>query len=145
MTCIRCQHHTCKRFGHFGKRRIQRWRCNSCKTTFCEPHPTLGAHYIAPERAAEALSMMLEGMSVRAISRLTGLHKNTILSLMLTAGERCQRLLDTKVRGLHPRLVQADELHSFVGCHEKRLRSGAPKEWGSVWTWLALDSESKLI
>jgi IS1 family transposase len=49
---------------------------------------------------------------------------------------------------VRPHLVQADELHSFVGCHEKhekRLRFDAPKEWGSIWTWLALDSESKLI
>jgi len=88
---------------------------------------------------------MMEGTSVRAISRLTGLHIGTILSLMVTAGEKCQRLLDEKVRGLRPRLVQADELHSFVGCHGKRLRFNAPKEWGDVWTWLALDSESKLI
>jgi len=41
MTCIRCQHQTCKRFGYFGKRRIQRWRCNSCNSTFCEPHEKL--------------------------------------------------------------------------------------------------------
>src|SRR6266851_9972032 len=46
---------------------------------------------------------------------------------------------------VRPHLVQADELHSFVGCHEKRLRFDAPKEWGSIWTWLALDNESKLI
>lgn len=89
--------------------------------------------------------MMLEGMSVRAISRLTGLHIATILSLMVTAGEKCQQFLNAKVRNLRPNFVQADELHSFVGCHENRLRPGAPKEWGSVWTWLALDSESKLI
>jgi IS1 family transposase len=88
---------------------------------------------------------MMEGASVRAISRLTGLHIATILSLMVTAGEKCQRLLDVKIRNICPHLVQADELHSFVGCHEKRLRFDAPKEWGSVWTWLALDSESKLI
>jgi IS1 family transposase len=88
---------------------------------------------------------MMEGTSVRAISRLTGLHIETILALMVTAGEKCQRLLDTRIRGLRPHLVQADELHSFIGCHAKRLRFDAPEEWGSIWTWLALDSESKLI
>lgn len=145
MTCRKCQHDDCKRFGFVGKRKIQRWRCQSCSATFCEPHDKLGTHYIAPERAAEALSMMMEGMSVRAVSRLTGMHKNTILSLMLTAGENCQRVLDTRIRGLRPHLVQADELHSFIGCHAKRLRDDAPEDWGSVWTWLALDSETKLI
>ena len=54
-------------------------------------------------------------------------------------------MLDSSVRGIQPNLVQADELHSFVGCHEKRLRRDAPQEWGSAWTWIALDSETKLI
>ena len=88
---------------------------------------------------------MMEGTSVRAISRLTGLHIETILSLMITAGEKCQRFLDTRIRGLRPNLVQADELHVTIGCHSKRLRHDAPEEWGSAWTWLALDSETKLI
>jgi hypothetical protein len=69
----------------------------------------------------------MEGTSVRAISRLTGLHIGTILSLMITAEEPCQRVLDAKIRNVHPILVQADELHTFIGCHEKRLRSDAPK------------------
>ena len=144
MTCKRCQH-TAKKFGTYGKRHIQRYRCTTCKVTFSEYEPKLGTHYTPPDVAAKALAMMMEGMSVRAISRLTELHIGTILGLMLTAGEKCKRLLNTTIRGLRPHLVQADELHSFVGCHENRLRAGAPKEWGSAWTWLALDSETKLI
>jgi transposase-like protein/IS1 family transposase len=145
MTCKRCHHDTARKFGTYGKRHIQRYRCSDCKATFAEVAPKIGTHYTSPETASKALAMMLEGMSVRAISRLTGLHIATILSLMVTAGEKCQQLLNAKVRNLRPNLVQADELHSFVGCHENRLRSDAPKEWGSVWCWLALDSESKLI
>jgi hypothetical protein len=64
----------------------------------------------------------LDSRCVRSISRLTGIHIDTILALMVTVGEKCQRLMDAKLRGLRPRLVQADELHSFVGCHENRLR-----------------------
>ena len=56
--------------------------CSTCKATFSEYEPKLGTHYTDPEVAAKALAMMLEGMSFRAISRLTGLHKGTILSLM---------------------------------------------------------------
>jgi IS1 family transposase len=117
----------------------------SCKATFAESTAKIGAHYTDLDTAARVLELMMEGTSVRAISRLTGHHIGTILNLMLTAGEKCQRLLDAKIRNVRPNLVQAYELHSFVGCHEKRLRFDAPKEWGSVWTWLALDSESKLI
>src|SRR5438105_12920778 len=108
MTCIRCKHQTCKKFGHFGKRRIQRWRCNSCKVTFCEPAPKLGTHYTDPETATKALTLMLEGMSIRAISRFTGLHKGTILSLLETAGENCRKLWDREMCGLRTQFVQAD-------------------------------------
>ena len=145
MTCKRCNHDTARKFGTYGKRHTQRYRCSDCKATFADATPKIGTHYTDPETASKALGMMLEGMSVRAISRLTGLHIATILSLMVTAGEKCKRVLDAKIRNVKPRFVQADELHSFVGCHENRLRPSAPKEWGSVWTWLALDSESKLI
>jgi hypothetical protein len=73
------------------------------------------------DTAARVLELM-EGTSLHAISRLTGLHIGTILSLMVTAGEKCQRLLDAKIRNVRLYLVQADELHSLVGCHEKPLR-----------------------
>ncbi len=145
MTCLKCQHQDCKKFGYFGKRRIQRWRCQSCKATFSEPVERLESHYTDIDATARVLEMMMEGMSVRAISRITGLHIGTILDLMISAGHKCQRLLDHTIRDIRPNLVQADKMHSFVGCHEKRLRSDAPREWGTIWTWLALDSETKLI
>jgi transposase-like protein/IS1 family transposase len=145
VTCVKCQHQTCKKFGYFGKRRIQRWRCQSCKATFSQPVERLESHYTDLDTAARVLELMMEGTSVRAISRITGLHIATILDLMISAGNKCQRLLDATIRNLHPNLVQADEMHSFVGCHGKRLRSDAPKEWGTIWTWLAMDSETKLI
>src|ERR1700691_431121 len=147
MTCTRCNHGNSKKWGFSGKRKLQRYHCQSCKSTFVDPsaEKPLGTHYIDPETTARVLELMMEGTSVRAISRLTGLHIETVLSLMLTAGEKCQRLLDTRIRGLRPNLVQADELHVTIGCHSKRLRYDAPAEWGSAWTWLALDSDTKLI
>jgi transposase-like protein/IS1 family transposase len=146
VTCRKCNHDKVKKFGHCGRTKAQRYRCLSCRSTFVVPiKKPLGNHTTDLDTAGHALELMMEGTSVRAISRLTGLHIHTILALMVTAGEKCQRVLDAKIRGIRPRLVQADELHSFVGCHENRLRSDAPKEWGSVWCWLALDSESKLI
>ena len=147
MTCVKCSHQGTKKCGYSGRKRIQRYHCSQCRATFIDPtaERPLGNHYTDLDTSARVLEMMMEGVSVRAISRLTGLHIGTILALMVTAGEKCQRLLDAKIQNVRPRLVQADELHSMVGCHEKRLRFDAPKEWGSVWTWLALDSESKLI
>lgn len=147
MTCIRCKHDTAKRFGYYGKRHIQRFRCRSCRLTFAAPHASFGAHYTTPETAAKVLSLMLEGMSVRAISRLTGLHQQTILALMNTAATTAHRVFDTQVRGIRPRFVQLDELWCMVGCHgrTKTRTKPMPAEWGDQWVWLALDSESKMI
>lgn len=146
MTCIRCKHDTAYKFGVYGKRRIQRYRCRSCKATFADtPARTLGNHYTDIDRAAKVLGMMLEGMSVRAISRLTGMDKNTILSLLMDAGDHCRRVFDRMVRGIRPVHVQADEIWSFVGCHQRRLRSDSPEEWGDAYTWFALDSDTKLV
>ena len=64
--------------GYFGKRRIQRWRCTSCKTTFCEPHTRLtrAAMISQPEKAAPAIQCLLEGCSIRSTERLAGLNRN---------------------------------------------------------------------
>src|ERR1017187_7604355 len=48
MTCVRCKHQTCKRFGTYGKRRVQRWRCNSCKVTFCQQRGRCGRFNALP-------------------------------------------------------------------------------------------------
>ncbi len=146
MTCLRCTHGTAKRFGYYSKRRIQRWRCTSCSATFADPSTSkLGTHYTAPETAAKALTLMLEGMSIRAISRITGLHKGTILSLLETAGENCQKLWDAKLRGIRTQFVQADEIWTYCGCHQRRLPANAPAEWGDQYVWIALDSVSKMV
>jgi transposase-like protein/IS1 family transposase len=145
VTCIRCKHDKARKFGTYGKRRIQRYRCTSCRSTFSDPRPKLGTHYTDPETAAKALSMMLEGVSVRAISRLTGLHLQTILDLMNTASANAQRKFDTLVRNIRPKFVQLDELWCMVGCHGKSVTVDSPGDWGDQWTWLALDSDSKMI
>jgi len=144
MTCRRCNH-TARKFGRYGKRNIQRYRCTTCKATFSEYEPKLGTHYTDPEIAAKALAMMLEGMSVRAISRLTGLHKGTILSLMLTASQRAGAKLDSLVRNVHVRYVQADEIWCFVGKKQRQMRVGDSLEMGDQWAFIAVDGPTKLI
>jgi IS1 family transposase/transposase-like protein len=144
MTCKRCNH-TARKFGRYGKRHIQRYRCTTCKATFSEYEPKLGTHYTDPEIAAKALAMMLEGMSVRAISRLTGLHKGTILSLMDTAAQRASMKLNSLVRDVRVRYVQADELWCFVGKKQRQVRTGDSAELGDQWAFVALDADTKLI
>jgi IS1 family transposase len=88
---------------------------------------------------------MTEGMSIRAISRVTGIHKTTILALLLTVGLKCARLFDAMVRNVRPRYIQADEAWTFVQKKQKRLTVEDPIERGDQYVWIALDSESKAV
>jgi transposase-like protein/IS1 family transposase len=145
MTCIKCQHQEAKRFG-FSRNRIQRYRCPACKSTFCEPRrKPLGRHYISTEKAAQIVELLLEGMSVRSVSRVTGVHKTTILSLLLTVGKKCRALFDARVRNIHPRFVQADECWTYVHSKERHLFGDVPAEWGDQYIWMAIDADTKLV
>jgi len=146
MTCIRCKHQEAKRFGRYGRDKIQRYRCPACKSTFSEPHQKpLERHYISTEKAAQIVTLLLEGMSVRAVSRITGAHQGTILSLLLTVGNKCRNLFDSRVRNIHPRFVQAGELWTFVHTKEGHLHGDVPKGWGDQYVWMAIDSETKMV
>jgi transposase-like protein/IS1 family transposase len=147
MTCIRCQHTSCVKAGSFGKRRIQRWKCTSCKTRFSEPHTKLTRDMFLsnPDAAERALHCLLEGCSIRSTERLTGLNRNTIVRLLLVAGERSARLMDTRMRGLRPRYLQLDEIWTFVQKKAKNVRQGDSPEFGSQWVFVAIDAETKLI
>jgi transposase-like protein/IS1 family transposase len=147
MTCIRCQHTICVKAGSFGKRRIQRWKCTSCKNRFSEPHPKLtrDAFLSQPDVAMQALKCLLEGCSIRSTERLTGLNRNTIMRLLIVAGERSGKLMDSKLQNLNCRYVQCDEIWSFVGKKQRQVRKDDGVEVGDQWIFVALDAESKLV
>jgi transposase-like protein len=92
MTCLRCQHGTANRFGTYGRLRIQRFRCTTCRATFTAPRKRpLGRHYTDAVTATQIVTLLMEGMSVRAVSRITGVHQGTILSLLLTVGKNSRK------------------------------------------------------
>lgn len=146
MTCRKCEHGTAKRFG-FTKARTARYRCRACGATFTEARQKnpLGSHTTRLDDAVKVFTLMTEGMSVRAISRVTDIHKTTILSLLKTVGATCARLFDAKVQNIRPAYVQADEAWTFVQKKQKRLTAKDPAERGDQYVWLALDSQSKAI
>lgn len=114
--------------------------------TFTEARQNpLAAHTTSLDDAVKVFTLLTEGMSVRAISRVTDIHKTTILSLLKTVGEKCRRLFDAKVRNVRPRFVQADEAWTFVQKKQKRPKATDPAEFGDQYVWLALDSESKAV
>jgi hypothetical protein len=102
-------------------------------------------HVLSTAKRAEVVSHLTDCGSVRATSRQTGVHKTTILSLILKLGEGCQRLHNRLVRGLHVGRVECDEMHAFIHTREKNLKPGALPEHGETWLYLAIASTSKLI
>jgi IS1 family transposase len=80
------------------------------------------------------------------ISRMTGIHGDTIMRLGIRMGEGCKRIMDEKLRNLHCNRIEVDEVWGFVGMKQKtanRLKAGDDK--GDVWTWVALDADTKLV
>ena len=96
---------------------------------------------------AQILAMLVEGMSMRAVARITGVAFNTITKLLSDAGEACAAFHDEQVRGVTARRVECDEIWSYVYAKQKNVASAkaAPEGAGDTWTWTALDADSKLI
>jgi IS1 family transposase len=90
---------------------------------------------------------MVEGNGINAISRLTGASKNTVLKLLGEAGEACMAHHDHAVRGVKASRVECDEIWSFNYCKRANLAKAkaAPAQAGDVWTWTAIDADSKLL
>jgi len=97
-----------------------------------------------PERAS-IISCLVEGNSIRATARMTGFSQNAITKLLVDLGAACLKYHDENVRGLRCQRVQCDEIWSFVGAKMKNVREENADKQGDVWTWTALDADSKLI
>ncbi len=93
------------------------------------------------------LNMLVEGMSMRSISRAVDVSINTVSKLLVEAGEACAAYHDETVRDVTTKRVQCDEIWSFVYAKDKNVKyaKSAPDGAGDVWTWTALDSDSKMI
>jgi IS1 family transposase len=133
----------------FGKNSVgrQRFRCVGCKKTFVETHAFSGKR-TDEKTACRALLMLLEGMAVRAVSRLTGLDPHTILDLMVAAGEQCATFMETAIRDVNAETVEIDEQWSFIRLKERtiRVRGGAIlHDEGDCYTFTAMDRHTKLL
>lgn len=98
-------------------------------------------------KRVQILSMLVEGSSMRSISRVAGVSINTVTKLLIDAGEACAAYHDETVQGVKAKRVQCDEIWSF--CYAKQKNVAAAKRqdlaYGDVWTWTALDADSKMI
>jgi IS1 family transposase len=93
------------------------------------------------------LNMLVEGSSMRSISRITGVSINTVTKLLVDAGKACAAFHDTTVVNVSAKEVQCDEIWSFCYAKDKNVATAkaAPEGAGDVWTWTAIDRDSKMI
>jgi len=99
------------------------------------------------EKRIQILSMLCEGSSMRSISRVADVSINTVDKLLCEAGEACVAFHDEKVRNVTAKRVQCDEIWSFIYSKQKNVATAKRKDmaYGDVWTWTALDADSKLL
>lgn len=104
------------------------------------------ANVLPIEKQTVIVSMLAEGNSIRSIERMTGIHRDTIMRLGVRVGEGCKRLMDEKLRNLNCARVEVDEIWGFIGMKQRTaaMKKAGPGN-GDVWTWIALDAETKLV
>jgi IS1 family transposase/transposase-like protein len=122
--------------------------CKGCKKSFgiIPPRP-LGAMRISPEQANLCLSLLTEGSSIRSTERITGVHRDTVMRLLVVAGTKAETVLNTLVRGVEVKDVQADEIWGFVAMKEKtknRKKIDDP-QIGDAYTFVGIERTSKLV
>lgn len=102
---------------------------------------------LSTKERVQIIAALVEGNSIRATCRMTGAAKGTVLKLLVDLGKACAKYQDEKLRGLACKQIQCDEIWSFCYAKEKNV----PEEmkgklgFGDVWTWTAIDADSKLI
>ena len=144
MTCHYCRT-TCKRFGKH-RNGLQRYRCNQCAKTFIEEHERpLDEMRLPLDKAVSILKLLLEGMSVRSVERVTGVHRDTILRLLVLAGERCDALMLSKVKNLSVKDVEVDEIWGFVGKKEAHKSEDDGAELGDAYCFVGMERSTKLV
>ena len=146
MTC-----HNCKIEGvKAGKddKGNQRYKCSRCKRRFQELREKLfGNMYLPEEKALMVLQMLVEGNSIRSIIRITGIEKKTILTLLNVAGERCEDLMNRKMRKVVVKELQLDEIWTYCRMKEKSKtrRKITSDKIGDAYCFTAFERDSKLL
>lgn len=97
------------------------------------------------EKQVQVISILVEGSSLRSTSRVCDVSINTVTKLLVDVGRACERFHDEAVRKVEVKRLQCDEIWSFVYAKQKNVPDGMEGQAGDVWTWTALDSDTKLM
>jgi IS1 family transposase len=105
----------------------------------------LMANVLNTDKQIAVISALAEGSSIRSIERITGVHRDTVMRLGVKIGQGCTALMDAKMRDLSCTRLEMDEIWGFVGKKDRNVRIGDSSQVGSVWTFCAIDAETKLV
>ena len=99
------------------------------------------------EKQIQVLKALVEGNSIRSIERMTGIHRDTIMRLLVRMGDKCQKIMDTQLKNFHCRRIQADEIWTFIKKKEKHLtdKERLDPTVGDQFVFVAMDADTKLI
>ena len=100
---------------------------------------------LTTERRTAVIAALVEGNSMRATARLTGVARMTIEKLLRELGAACAAYHDANVRGIKSQRIQCDEIWAFVGAKQKNVPQERKGVWGDCWTWTAIDADTKLV
>lgn len=102
---------------------------------------------LSTEKQVAVIAGLVEGCSVRSVSRMTGVSKGAVLRTLVAVGKACLQYHDSVVRNVPAQRVQVDEIWSFVAAKEKNVtpEMREKKTCGDVWTFVAIEAQSKLV
>jgi len=145
VTCHNCKTEAVK--AGRSKNGAQRFKCQQCRRRFTEAQERIfGSDSRLPqETALRILQCLLEGSSVRSTARMCDVEPRTVLNVLTLAGERAERVMAEKIRNVLVRDVECDEVWSFVGKKEKRVRPEDDQNLGDCYTFVAIERHSKLV
>ncbi|HLY40706.1 MAG TPA: hypothetical protein VKR52_05800 [Terracidiphilus sp.] len=103
------------------------------------------ANVLNTDKQIAVIASLAEGSSIRSIERITGIHRDTIMRLGVRVGQGCTALMDRKMRNLPCTRLETDEIWGFVGKKDKHIKENDKAGVGSVWTFCAIDAETKLV
>ena len=103
------------------------------------------ANVLNTDKQIAVIGALAEGSSIRSIERITGVHRDTIMRLGVKVGQGCATLLDAKMRDLSCRRLEFDEIWGFIGKKARHVRPDDDPQFGDVWTFCAIDAETKLV
>jgi IS1 family transposase len=103
------------------------------------------ANVLNTDKQIAVIAALAEGSSIRSIERMTGVHRDTIMRLGVKVGQGCTSLMDAQMRNLPCDRLEMDEIWGFVGKKDRQIRRGDPLDVGSVWTFCAIDADTKLV